>query len=194
MPTPLTDAINALTRYANETTGASDTTLSEAVATLVAGYGGGGSSNLVLVPGGANAFVFPTGTPNIEYTVVASNTGLGRRFSLWDTSGTFPAKYYFSNDSSSTPVTDTTLYPIAIESGADYITPTSSHSGQYDIFFVQISGSALTIIQTTGWQSFNTKEAIPANTTHIVIGFRVDSSNSAYTITTIPTDIHLIYE
>ena len=40
--TPLTDAINALTQYANETTGASDTTLSDAVGTLVAGYGGGG--------------------------------------------------------------------------------------------------------------------------------------------------------
>lgn len=42
--TPLTDAINALTQYANETTGASDTTLSDAVGTLVAGYGGGGVS------------------------------------------------------------------------------------------------------------------------------------------------------
>lgn len=42
--TPLTDAINALTTYANETTGASDTDLSSAVATLVAGYGSGGSS------------------------------------------------------------------------------------------------------------------------------------------------------
>ena len=41
--TPLTDAINALTQYANETTGQSDTTLSDAVGTLVAGYGGGGS-------------------------------------------------------------------------------------------------------------------------------------------------------
>lgn len=40
--TPLTDAIEALTRYANETTGASDTTLSDAVGTLVAGYGQGG--------------------------------------------------------------------------------------------------------------------------------------------------------
>ena len=42
MSTPLTDAINALTRYANETTGASDTTLSEAVNTLVEGFGKGG--------------------------------------------------------------------------------------------------------------------------------------------------------
>ena len=48
--TPLTDAINALTRYANDTTGASDTTLSEAVATLAAGYGGGGG-------GGSSSYV-----------------------------------------------------------------------------------------------------------------------------------------
>jgi len=40
--TPLTDAINALTTYANETTGKSDTTLSDAVESLVDGYGGGG--------------------------------------------------------------------------------------------------------------------------------------------------------
>lgn len=39
--TPLTDAIEALTTYSNTVTGASDTTLSEAVATLASGYGGG---------------------------------------------------------------------------------------------------------------------------------------------------------
>ena len=44
MATPLTDAINALTAYANETTGASDATLSDAVESLVAGYGGGGGT------------------------------------------------------------------------------------------------------------------------------------------------------
>lgn len=44
MAQPLTDAINALTRYANETTGQSDTTLSDAVETLVEGYGQGGGS------------------------------------------------------------------------------------------------------------------------------------------------------
>lgn len=38
MSTPLTDNINALTKYANETTGASDTTLSDAVNTLVNGF------------------------------------------------------------------------------------------------------------------------------------------------------------
>ena len=40
MTTPLTDGINALTAYANETTGASDTTLSDAVGRLCEGYGG----------------------------------------------------------------------------------------------------------------------------------------------------------
>lgn len=47
--TPLTDAINALTQYANETTGQSDTTLSDAVGTLVAGYGGGGGGGISLL-------------------------------------------------------------------------------------------------------------------------------------------------
>lgn len=41
MSTPLTDRINALTAYSNQKTGASDTTLSDAVARLVDGYGGG---------------------------------------------------------------------------------------------------------------------------------------------------------
>ena len=45
MATPLTDSINALTTYANEVTGASDTTLSDAVHTLASGYGGGGASS-----------------------------------------------------------------------------------------------------------------------------------------------------
>lgn len=42
--TPLTDSINNLTTYANSVTGASDTNLSDAVATLASGYGGSGYS------------------------------------------------------------------------------------------------------------------------------------------------------
>lgn len=38
----LTSRIQALTAYANEVTGASDTTLADAVATLAEGYGSGG--------------------------------------------------------------------------------------------------------------------------------------------------------
>ncbi len=42
MSTPLTDRIEALTAQANAVTGASDTTLTDAVGTLIAGYGSGG--------------------------------------------------------------------------------------------------------------------------------------------------------
>lgn len=38
MSTPLTNSINALTQYANEVTGKQDTTLSDAVGSLVEGY------------------------------------------------------------------------------------------------------------------------------------------------------------
>lgn len=48
--TPLTDAINALTTYANETTGESDTTLSAAFASLIEGYGGGGVESGTFTP------------------------------------------------------------------------------------------------------------------------------------------------
>lgn len=41
MSTPLTDRINLLTSQANAATGGSDTTLSDAIETLIAGYGGG---------------------------------------------------------------------------------------------------------------------------------------------------------
>ena len=46
--TPLTDAISALTTYANTVTGASDTDLSSAVATLASGYGTGGNGDIDL--------------------------------------------------------------------------------------------------------------------------------------------------
>lgn len=45
MATPLTDSINALTTYANEITGQSDTNLSDAVYTLANGYGQGGGQS-----------------------------------------------------------------------------------------------------------------------------------------------------
>lgn len=53
MSTPLTDRINALTAYSNQKTGASDTTLSDAVTRLVAGYGGESYEGLEYVYGGS---------------------------------------------------------------------------------------------------------------------------------------------
>lgn len=63
MATPLTDSINALTQYANETTGKQDTTLSDAVGSLVDGYGGGSS--------GESAW---TKVAEAEYQVSTTNT------------------------------------------------------------------------------------------------------------------------
>lgn len=68
--TPLTDAINALTTYSNETTGESDTTLSAAVASLVAGYGGGGGYDLNDIADGSEpsgAVTISTATNIIDY-------------------------------------------------------------------------------------------------------------------------------
>lgn len=67
--TPLTDAINALTQYANETTGASDTTLSDAVGTLVAGYGGGGGISVNGIATGTE----PSGAIEITSSTMVAN-------------------------------------------------------------------------------------------------------------------------
>ena len=66
MSQPLTDAINALTTYVNEITGKSDTTLSDAVESLVDGYGGGGGGGAV------------TGT----YTLSSSSKSIDISYSL----------------------------------------------------------------------------------------------------------------
>ena len=70
MSTPLTDSINALTAYANETTGAEDTTLSDAVHTLVNGYGGyGATANAIKKKLEKEGFVFS------DFTVTENGSG-----------------------------------------------------------------------------------------------------------------------
>ena len=70
MPQPLTDAINALTTYANTVTGASDTTLSDAVATLAAGYGGGGGMDWQILYNGVTE---SAGNLSVAVTNVSCN-------------------------------------------------------------------------------------------------------------------------
>ena len=62
MSTPLTDSINALTAYANETTGASDTTLSDAVGRLCEGYGGSDAFVIQSIASGLNGLFEVTST------------------------------------------------------------------------------------------------------------------------------------
>lgn len=74
--TPLTDAINALTTYANEVTGKSDTTLSDAVESLVDGYGGGGGSGITGLTYYGTTSVFRQGQYAQPTFPVVANTGM----------------------------------------------------------------------------------------------------------------------
>lgn len=67
MATPLTDGINALTQYANEVTGKQDTTLSDAVGSLVEGYGGGA---------GVTSGTFTPSANTVDYSIDTGVTGL----------------------------------------------------------------------------------------------------------------------
>lgn len=73
MAQPLTDAIEALTTYANTVTGASDTTLSEAVATLASGYGGGFTINDILTKNISQTNVVWDGTGTLQYICLSGN-------------------------------------------------------------------------------------------------------------------------
>lgn len=82
MAQPLTDAINALTTYANSVTGASDTTLSDAVDTLVDGYGGGGgggaTGTYTDTAGTTSCTVSGIGLDSLSFFVMAwTQTGSG---------------------------------------------------------------------------------------------------------------------
>ena len=94
MATPLTDSINALTTYANEVTGASDTTLSDAVHTLVDGYGqGGGGSGYTLLASGtyiqatnSNKMTIPvdySGTPIAVFVEAQTFSSEGNQTYAW---------------------------------------------------------------------------------------------------------------
>lgn len=91
MSQPLTDAINALTRYANEVTGASDTTLSDAVGTLCAGYGqGGGSSEsgVLTVDSATKNASFTFGFTPTHFCMVAVNDDVPTD-NTWKTTGVY---------------------------------------------------------------------------------------------------------
>ena len=62
--TPLTDSIEALTTYANQVTGESDTNLSDAVYTLAQGFGGGGSVKIE-----RGTFTPEVDTPYAQYRI-----------------------------------------------------------------------------------------------------------------------------
>lgn len=74
--TPLTDAINALTTYSNTVTGASDTTLSDAVATLAAGYGGGSSLEDSIIDGTIGGTYENSNVTKLQFAIFRGNANL----------------------------------------------------------------------------------------------------------------------
>lgn len=139
MSTPLTDAIEALTTYANEVTGASDADLSAAVATLAAGYGGGSAASGTFTPtenvrsivisdaiGKTNIIVYP----KFDLSTITTRTHwgcviIGGREILRSSTNTAGNSYIFnatrfaaSGSTSSSDTFDSTTGTLTIVAGA----------------------------------------------------------------------------
>lgn len=146
--TPLTDAINALTTYSNTVTGASDTTLSEAVATLAAGYGGSGwtstgvadksePNGAITVTGGIGAYALYDRT---GITSISGVTGIGN-YGLYGCTGLTSidltnvtsniGNYAFGNCTSLTSISSNTTANIGnyITSGSGVVEVNLPYSG-----------------------------------------------------------------
>ena len=182
--TPLTDAIEALTRYANETTGASDTTLSDAVGTLVAGYGGGG--------GGSDPWHLET-NKDIVITIcnpdwkdnkpVVTTNPTGRR-GLFSLNGTTTVYYTGTSDA-------TDVHLIEIPSGATTVTITIDKTCQLAVReFIETDGAITGTVDTTGWLDLTANVAraitLTPGTSYLACSMRPSSSNPSYTFQTHP--------
>lgn len=177
--TPLTDAINALTTYANETTGASDTDLSSAVATLVAGYGGGGGSDPYLYDGN---ITIADGSIDIKDNnkAVINNNSTTRR-SVLALTGDSKVQW----NGSPYNVIDG-LHLLEIPSGALSVRLTIDRTCQFAVreYVVGSDGKPTSSVATTGWLDITanvggTAVSLTNGMTHLGISLRVNSTGSA---------------
>ena len=162
MSTPLTDSINALTAYANETTGASDTTLSDAVGRLCEGYGGGSE----LYPVGTDlitAYLGRNANGSGNYTLGTLNTSTGEMSPNADNPSHGLCMTYLPIDPS---------YSYAKYSGRVY------HTFFYDENKSYISGSDF-IANNLSWSTIN---PIPQNAKYMRFATHTADSNWWMTI------------
>lgn len=191
MAQPLTDAIEALTTYANSVTGASDETLSEAVATLAEGYGQGGSDGwtykfsehqLIKMNGAAGT--------NSTYGVYinAQNLGNRRMFAV----GTGTSKLYESYNQSTFTLTN--YYPIPVPPTATRLTVTMTPSTQFfGINGLTESDGKYSVALDDGWKQNTRTVTFTAGTlTHIIINCKYNSSGSSYSVE--PTELVITFE
>jgi len=146
MATPLTDSINALTTYANEVTGASDTTLSDAVHTLASGYGGDGTSSWTKVAE-TNYQVSTTKTTATEIAIWVTGHSEIWTSNKWvwvrvrDTAGKRAGYFYgsdsviiISKDMSGTTSSAGIRSCIRFNSSSDYAVSVGSSSTGYGVY------------------------------------------------------------
>ena len=157
MSTPLTDGINALTAYANETTGASDTTLSDAVGRLCEGYGGGDE-------------LYPVGTDLVTAYLGRNTDGMGK-FTL----GTLNTSTGEMTPNDDNPSNGLCMAYLPIDPSYSY----AKYSGRvYHTFFYDenksyISGSDF-IANNLNWQTI---KPIPQNAKYMRFATHAANSN-----------------
>ena len=198
--TPLTDAIQALTTYSNTVTGKTppDTTLSEAVATLAAGYGGGGGSDPWHIKSGELGFnMGSVGADTTAHPIALfeSSTSPAVRRCALAFNGDIVVPYKVS--SSNYPTGD--MYLIPIPATATKIKTTIDRTIQISVFYVTVENGDITSTSAPdGWEDITANTAkennIPTGANYVVTNFRANSSNANFAYNTIPRKISIDFE
>ena len=163
--TPLTDAINALTTYANEVTGKSDTTLSDAVGSLVDGYSGSGGGIKYYLPNDAELISTDTLTWNLSTDTNFDNITPSTSSQTIKSAGGLRGWYSLSNP-------DWDNYEYCVEIVSQMIpTYTSTPANTYAIFcrnyYIGFITNSSVINSITG------KDILDKKITHIYLGYQI---------------------
>lgn len=189
MPQPLTDAINALTTYANSVTGKTppDTTLSDAVATLASGYGGGSDPYHLAT---SEDLVITNGSPDWRNTYASiknnGNQNNGSRRGVFSLKGT--TEVYLDQTT-----TLTRFHLIPIPTGATKFRFATELTCQFAVReYMSSDGIHVTASADTTGGFIDTTADIGAEVTltggytHIAIGMRTNANSTNYTVLTSP--------
>lgn len=185
MATPLTDSINALTTYANEVTGQSDTTLSDAVHTLASGYGQGGTNYLNCVTRLGNVFNGSRTMPQrIEFSPIldaGNNNGyfMNRAYETGKNNATIDVIIHFTQ---TTPFSLSNMFYQSYGIKSLKITGDLSYVTSYDYFidFPTYFKSIDMIFDFTSCSSANDVRIAPNSSNSIVESLRFAPNTLAY--------------
>lgn len=197
--TPLTDAIVALTTYANTITGESDTTLSDAVESLIDGYSeidqyeySISNGQIIILPAGTTPSKLSTGIETDGEIVVnfySGESGVRRSF-VTAIPGDKGISTAYLNHPTLAQLRQTNLYPIRIPEDAVSvqvsITPNSQYLSIYFYTYDEING--FVEIEGSGWvEGTYTKSLTPGSMNYLSVASKYNSSGSSYA--TDPSDV-----